>query len=144
MKRFFTILMAGLLIAALSVPALAWELDLKGDFLWKYDYVTQSGRGGFFGPFDLAAPALMVNGNPNWAAMNGWVGARQFDGATGVQYGLVTGEDASFNYQRMEFFPEIRINPAIRLRGVYQIGGLANSMAPSLAVTKSDRSHVVL
>jgi len=141
MKRFFTVLAAGLLIAALSVPALAWEFDLKGDFIWKYDYITQGGKAGFFGPFDVANVGIQPGAGgggtaPNWAAMNAWVGARNLQGGQlGTQFGLVTGEDASFNYQRMEFYPEIRVNPAVRLRGTYQIGGLKPAAAPYLVNT---------
>jgi hypothetical protein len=108
------------------VPALAWEFDLKGSYIWRYEYIAQGGNLGFFGPHDFANAALQPLGGAgaNWAAMNAWTGFRALQGGNnGVQYGLVTGSDASYNYSRMEFFPEIRINPAIRLRGAYQIGG---------------------
>jgi len=132
MKRFAAALATGLFIMSLSVPALAWELNLTGDFILKYDFFTQAGRSGFFGAFDTAAPGLFVAGGPNWAAMNGWVGARTVQGATGTQYGMVTGTNASFNYQRMELYPEIKINPAIRVRGTYQIGGTLPLARPYL------------
>lgn len=132
MKKIVTILVAGLLTAVLSASAFAWEFDLKGDFIWNYDYITQGGVDGFFGTYDTASAGLFVAGGPNWAAMNGWVGARSLQGSAGTQYGLVTGKDASFNYQRMELYPEIRVNPAIRLRGVYQIGGLRPVASPYL------------
>ena len=48
------------------------------------------------------------------------MGSRQLGG---TQYGLVTGLDGSINYQRMVMNPEIRVNPAIRIRGQYWIGG---------------------
>ena len=31
MKRFLTILMAGLLIVAVTAPAIAWEFNMKGE-----------------------------------------------------------------------------------------------------------------
>ncbi len=123
MKKVVVILLAGLLAVALGVPALAWELNLRGDFICKYDYITQAGKAGFFGAYDTGSAGLFVAGGPNWAAMNGWVGARTLQGSAGTQFGLVTGADASFNYQRVELHPEIRVNPAIRIRGLYQIGG---------------------
>jgi hypothetical protein len=52
-----------------------------------------------------------------------------------TQYGLVTGKDASLNYQRMEFYPEIRINPAIRLRGWYQIGTFESGLNSQVQVS---------
>jgi hypothetical protein len=57
--------------------------------------------------------------------MNAWVGERTINQ---IPYGLVTGKDASLNYQRVEFYPEIRINRAIRLRGWYQIGSFENNL----------------
>ncbi len=78
----------------------------------------------FSGRTDTGARALLVPGGPNWAAQNAWVGARNINGGQmGTQFGLVTGSNASFNYQRMEFYPEIRLNSSVRLRGLYQIGG---------------------
>ena len=123
MKRLLTFVVAGLLVVALTAPAPAWEFDLKGTYYWNYDYITQGGGEGFFGPYDQTTIALggaLLGANTNWANLNGWVGARTING---VQFGLVTGKDASYNYSRMELFPEIRVNPAIQIRGAYQIGG---------------------
>jgi hypothetical protein len=121
MKKLFAILLAGLLLGFVAAPASAWEFSLSGTFLWGYDYFYQGGKAGFFGTYDKVSPDLAALGvfQPNYPAMNAWVGFRQINFK---QYGLVTGQDASSNYQRMEFYPEFRINPAIRLRGWYQIG----------------------
>ena len=129
MKRFWAILLAVMLTAAVVAPASAWELALEGQWLWGYDYIDQGGRAGFFGPFDFANPAIMAPGNAKFNALNAWVGARSINATGGAvtaavpgQYGLVTGEDAALNWMRTELLPEIRLNKAIRLRGAYQIG----------------------
>ena len=120
MKKLFAFLLAGLLIGFAAAPASAWEFNLSGTFLWGYDYFYQGGKSGFFGAHDQVSPSGAADPfSPNFRSMNAWVGARTINN---TQYGLVTGQDASLNYQRMEFYPEIRINPAIRLRGWYQIG----------------------
>jgi hypothetical protein len=121
MKKLFGLLLSGLLIVFVAAPASAWEFNLSGSFLWGYEYFSQAGKSGFFGTYDQVSDSGANLGLPNFRSMNAWVGARTIN-ANNPQYGLVTGKDASLNYQRMEFYPEIRINPAIRLRGWYQIG----------------------
>jgi len=113
------VLLAGLLMAAVCVPAHAWEFAMTGNFQWNYDYVSQAGTNGFFGPQNVATGALLGTGT-NWAIPNFWAGSRLI---SGTQLGLVTGLDASYQYQRMVMNPEIRVNPAIRIRGQYWIGG---------------------
>jgi hypothetical protein len=122
-KKTFVILFAASLALSLAGSVLPWQLNLEGAFIYRFDVVAQGGRAGFFGAYDTGAPALFVAGGPNWAAQNAWVGARNLNaGQSGTQFGVVTGTNASFNYQRMEFYPEIRLNQSMRLRGVYQIG----------------------
>ncbi|HTY26195.1 MAG TPA: hypothetical protein VMC85_23905, partial [Desulfomonilaceae bacterium] len=129
MKKLLTLLMAGLLIVAVSGPAPAWEFTMTGNFEWTYLLVAQGGTNGFFGPLNVVNPALQglaigPNGAQiNWAALNTWVGARRL---SGTQFGLVTGEDASWQYMRMVMNPEIRVNPAVRIRGQYWIGSFNN------------------
>jgi hypothetical protein len=107
---------------AMTAPkAFAWEFQLSGDYQWSYDYFYQGGTSGFFGPYDVINRSgnHLGHGQFNTLNQNAWVGARIRNDR---QYGLVTGKDASFNYQRVEFYPELRLNPAIKLRGWYQIG----------------------
>jgi len=131
MRKFFTTVLTGLLTVALTTPLLSWEFHLEGDFIYRYDCVAQGGRAGFFGAHDTGARALFVAGGPNWAAQDAWVGARNIiAGQMETQFGMVTGNNASFNYQRMEFYPEIRFNSSVRLRGLYQIGG--SSFGPQI------------
>jgi hypothetical protein len=123
MKKLLAAVLAGLLIGFVTAPAFAWEFSLSGDFQWGYDYFTQAGSAGFFGPHNQVNASGASPFQTNYRSMNAWVGARTINQN---QYGLVTGKDASLNYMRVEFYPEIRINPAIRLRGWYQIGTFEN------------------
>lgn len=123
MKKSVSILLASVLVLAAALPAFSWEFNLQGTFIYRFDCVAQSGRSGFFGLYDAGAPPLFVAGGPNWAAQNAWVGGRNINGGQmGTQFGLVTTNNACFNYQRMELYPEIRLNQSIRFRGLYQIG----------------------
>jgi len=123
MKKLFALLLTGLLIGSVAAPVSAWEFSLSGNFKWGYDYFCQGGKSGFFGTYDQVSPSGGQAGilQTNWRSMNAWVGARTINAH---QYGLVTGQAASLNYQRVEFYPEIRINSAISLRGWYQIGSV--------------------
>jgi hypothetical protein len=121
MKRFLTILMAGLLIASFTAPASAVELELKGTWLWGYDYIDQAGRAGFFGPYDFSA--FTTAGAPKFNAMNAFLGFRTING---IQYGMVTGADGSLQWSRMELLPSIRLNKAMRFSAWYQIGNGTN------------------
>jgi len=42
-----------LLIPWASTPAVAWEFSMDGVFTWEYEFRTQGGRAGFFGPYDV-------------------------------------------------------------------------------------------
>jgi len=115
------ILLAALLAVVLSVGmAQAYQLTVTGRWIWGYDYIDQGGEAGFFGPYNTASD-LVAPGNPHFRAYNAWVGARTING---TQYGMVRGADASLQWMRAEVEPEFRINNAIRIRGLYEIGSL--------------------
>jgi hypothetical protein len=107
----------GLSVLMLTAPASAWEFTMTGNFEWTYLYHSQAGHNGFFGPHESGAGIANAG---NWRALNFWSGARLI---SGTSLGLVTGLDASAQYQKMILNPEIRVNPAVRIRGVYWIGG---------------------
>ncbi len=108
-------------IPLLAVQASAWEFAMDGIFTWDYDYITQSGSNGFFGPQDVD------NGTTGLRTANAWLGQR----AGNV---LVSGSDYSRNSQYMTTNMEIRINPAVRVRGTYYVGSWA-PIAPNRIVT---------
>ncbi|MCL5124360.1 MAG: hypothetical protein M1511_07675 [Deltaproteobacteria bacterium] len=120
MNRFVWLLIVilGLLFAVSQ--AFAWDVSINGDYLWAYDYFDQYGHAGFFGTYDSPNVGPLMTGTyPKFNTMNGFVGMRTING---VQYGLVTGTDASMQWSRMEFAPEIKVNNAVTFKAMYQIG----------------------
>ncbi len=63
MKRFFTIMLGVLLIAAVTAPALAWEFAMTGEMEWRYRYFARQGSADLFGQASLNA----VTGLPDQA-----------------------------------------------------------------------------
>ena len=82
-------------ILALSIPLLAtnapaWEFTMDGTFTSDFDYITQGGPNGFFGPYDndfSAKPFYLETANA-------WLGQRAGNN-------LVSGSDYSRNSQYM-------------------------------------------
>lgn len=88
----------------------AWEFGLKGSFNWAYEWYDQTGEKGFFGQYNVD------NGNGTRVKnLNFWNGG-QFD------TNFVTGSSSGWSYFNVEFEPEIKINQAIRMRGMYRLG----------------------
>ncbi|MDA8408196.1 MAG: hypothetical protein M0T73_15235, partial [Deltaproteobacteria bacterium] len=114
----FLIIIIGVLFAV--TPVFPWDVTISGDYMWTYDYFDQYGHAGFFGAYDQAS-AVANAGTTKFNSMNGFVGMRTING---VQYGLVTGTDASMQWSRVEFAPEIKVNNAIAFKAMYQIGNL--------------------
>lgn len=125
MKRIWTILVAGLLIAALTAPALAWEFTMTGEAEFRYRYFARTGDADLFGT--AASTAVF----PAYGGVIGFAGpAATYAAATGATaFGVVVqgfsakGADAETNEARIWLYPEIRINEAIRLRGEYWVTG---------------------
>jgi hypothetical protein len=114
MKRFWTIMLVGLLIAAVTAPALAWEFAMTGEAEWRYRYFARQGGNDLFG-----ASAGLFGGVPT-----GTIGfAGPVANTVLVQGFAAKGADASIADSRVWLFPEIRLNPAIRLRGEYWVTG---------------------
>ena len=118
MHRLRATLVATVGLWFVVTSAFAWEVSLKGDWHYGYDYFTQAGTRGFFGPYDQASAAANASGT-KFNTMNSFVGFRTING---VQYGIVTGSDASLDWMRMELPLEIRLNPAVEFHALYQIG----------------------
>jgi hypothetical protein len=108
--------LAGLVICMalmFSGVASAWEFTMDGAYTWEYDYRTQTGKHGFFGPYDVDRGTTAA-GQGAAAPLNGWVGQQMRD--------LVSGSDGAFNVMYMTTNMDLRINPALRIRGAYYIG----------------------
>jgi len=129
-KLWLPALMVGLVLCLTSGPAQAWELSLKGNFDWEMRALGQTGPNGFFGKYDTAANAgAGLTGVGVYAPYNFWAGWNR-------RAGIVSGSDASWATQYMDTFVDIKINPALQIRGWYRIGEWVNG-AHSAATTQA-------
>ena len=115
MKRFFTIMLGVLLIAAVTAPALAWEFAMTGEMEWRYRYFARQGSADLFGSVSLS-PAGVVDQQALGLA-------GPVDNTVLVQGFSAKQADAQTNESRVWLYPEIRINPAVRMRGEYWVTG---------------------
>ena len=92
----------------LSAPASAWEFNMTGSWTWEFNMRGQSGDNGFFGKYNQDAGATGV-AQGTLAPLNGWFGLLPGD--------MVSGSDAAWNGQYMINNMQLRINPAVRVRG---------------------------
>lgn len=101
----------------ITSPAMAWEFELAGSFNWTYEWYNQNGHKGFFGPYNVD------NGGATRAAnLNFWNGG-QFD------TNITTSAIARWSYFNVEFEPVIKINPAIKITGLYRLGTYGDPLA---------------
>lgn len=106
---------AGLLVVLTAAPASAWEFTMKGAWSWEVEFLGQTGNAGFFGPYDVdAGSGVAGTGAGFFAPYNLWTGQ--------LGYRMVSGSDASWNTQYFTSFMELRMNKALRVRGIYYIG----------------------
>ncbi len=94
----------------------AWEFNLTGSLMWSYETYSQQGRSGFFGPYDSDASATASQNSA--ANLNLWNGIpRVFN----VQ--MASGSDVATSYIQADFWPTIKINPALDIKARLRIGG---------------------
>ncbi len=143
MRKFLAILFMGLLIMAVTAPAIAWEFSMKGEYEFRFRYLGRTGQHDLFG-YDTN-PAI-GGGEVGFAGPNIYgypagtahtLPAPTAGGTAGNLYPMIItqggfsqfGSDAIYNDSRLTLFPEIRVNPAIRVHGVFTIGGYRNKFA---------------
>jgi len=103
---------------------------MDGAYTWEWDYRYQGGKAGFFGPYDVDAGSGITTSTTGvgfYAPLNGWLGSMVNND------GLVSGSDAAWQVMYMSTNMEVKINPAVRIRGNYYIGEWANTLAPDNA-----------
>lgn len=119
--------MVGLLVAAFVVPTPAWEVSMTGEAEFRYRYWSRTGDGDLFGGpvgVNTAGVATGTNGFAGPVVSPGDFNPAGFPSLRVQAQGFsAKGADASIQEQRVWLFPEIRINPAIRLRGEYWVTG---------------------
>ena len=110
----------------------AWEFSLEGEFNWKNRFVQQLGSRGFFGKFDLDNSSTPGN----FASVNGWAGGKLED--------LSSSSGAAEQRMEVNALPELRINPAMRLRGEYRIGSYGDPIASAYVNSTSPGVQVAI
>jgi hypothetical protein len=112
--------------------AFAWEFSMEGEFVWKNRFVQQLGSNGFFGKYDQDNSST----GGNFASVNGWAGGKLDD----------LSSSAGVAEQRMEVnaVPELRINPAMRLRGEYRLGSYGDPVASAYVNSTSPGVQVAI
>ena len=96
-------LLAAILTLSILSPATnasAWEFTMDGTFTSDYDYISQGGPNGFFGPYDVDGSGTLF-----LHTLNAWLGQRAGNG-------FVSGSDYSRNSQYMSTNMDLKINPA--------------------------------
>ncbi len=115
-RYLLTVAVAILLLALNPSTGKSWEFNLSGSLVWTYEMYSQQGRSGFFGPYDSDASASSTTNSA--ANLNLWNG---IDRAFNVQ--MASGSDVSVSYLIGDFWPTVKINPAIDIRGRLRIAG---------------------
>jgi len=149
-----TVLTAVLLLAAVSAPVWAWEFEMKGEYENRFRYFGRTGDTDLFGTVPLqdntaagggagtfigfAGPTLYGTGNqaPRLADNSNQV----LGGFLSITRGGFSrwGSDALYNDSKLTLRPVIRVNPAIRVHGVYNIGGMRNKYRQTSANANGD------
>ena len=118
LRFLFSVMFLGACLFLSAFPAFGWELGMTGTMNWYYELYNQGGSNGFFGPYNVDRGAGTTTANLNYW----WNGAR-------LAQNLVTGADASRSYFFVVVEPEIKINPAVRMKGRYRLGQWNNPQA---------------
>ena len=115
--RFLVVIALAIQCLTLSTTqAQAWEFNLSGSLMWTYETYSQQGRAGFFGPYDVDASATSTTNSA--ANLNLWNGINR---AFNVQ--MASGSDVAVSYLQGDFWPTVKINPAIDIKGRLRLGG---------------------
>jgi hypothetical protein len=101
MKRVFTLLLAGLLMGAITAPALAWEFSMTGEMEARYRYISRTGGADLFGVANAAAAGY----NDGAIGLAGYYGGTNQVVAQGF---AAKGADAAINDYRIWLYPEIK------------------------------------
>lgn len=151
MKSFAAIVQAFLLLTAFCTTAIAWEFSMSGEYENRFRWISRTGGNDLFGMAEvqegvtngvmvgLAGPNIFNTGalpsvpSPTSKFMF------NLGGATGRQM-LITrggfsssGSDAQVNDSRLTWQTTVRVNKAVRVRAVFNIGGYRNKYSQNSA-----------
>ena len=105
---------------------------MEGEVVWKNRFVGQLGSNGFFGKYDLDNSST----GGNFASVNGWVSGKLND--------LSSSSSAADQVMETNILTELRINPALRVRGEYRIGAFGDPIASSYTNSTSPGVQVAI
>ncbi|MBI4962049.1 MAG: hypothetical protein HY913_02115 [Desulfomonile tiedjei] len=116
--RLIGFLLAATLLLPGAVRGGLWETRFshKADTFLDYNYASQLGDNGFFGPFNIDNSAT-----GNFAPLNGWLGQKILSGASAATATLTT-----------IIKPTIKFTEAVRVSAAYQIGPYDVATQPRL------------
>ncbi len=119
-----------------GVSVQAADFHVAGYSAWTYQYQSQLGSDGFFGPYNVDNSSKPLAGQVNrngltedirWdlSSANYWIG----------QSGLVSGATSGRSTLSLALYPTISINQAIYATGTYSVGPYVTSTAPDTGET---------
>lgn len=120
MKKLIILGLLGCLLALFVANVFAWELNLNGEVVWRYRFITRTGPNDIFGYMNgETGPNLGINhirGYPTPSTNNTFADSLSVTGA----YGVIAGEhnfgpDMGLTDFRITFYPTFKINKAIKL-----------------------------
>ena len=123
---------SALCLSLVGSSVFAWEFSMEGEYNWKNRFVQQLGSRGFFGEYDLDNSST----RGNFASVNGWAGGKLED--------LMSSSGAAEQRMEVNALPELRINPAMRLRGEYRIGSYGDPVASAYVNSTSPGVQVAI
>jgi hypothetical protein len=153
MKRHLAVAVVTLCMVACVTPVLAWEFELAGEYEYRFRYFGRTGGTDLFGEaaiqeatgtfIGFAGPNIYGTGN--LASVPGDQASFSNPALTTIAllFGptivptntsmVITrggfsrwGSDARYNDSRLTLRPVFRLNPAVRVFGVYTVGGMRN------------------
>jgi hypothetical protein len=106
--------LAFLLLVALTRAAFGWELELRGETVWRYRYLARAGDMDIFGSA-RGWPKLGVNNLHTYPSLTS-------NSMYGSTFGVIAGEpgfgaDKDLNDFLVTLYPKIKVNSAVEVRG---------------------------
>jgi len=100
----------------------ALEISVSPAYSFNYEYYSQRGQNGFFGPYNVDNSST----GGNFAPLNGWLGANVVSGSgTGDSYNVITA------------IPKVKLNEAVEFGGVFRIGPYFTATRPGVSTVIS-------
>jgi len=148
MRKELVLMVAVLLVAGTTATALAWEFEMTGSWENRLRYFSRTGNNDLFGiaslqegPTAAAGFAGTAPGAGVAAAYVGFAGPSTWGRGAVLSTNMANaaapyqitrggfstwGSDAAIHDQKMTLVPTIKVNPLIRVHGVYTVGGYRN------------------